>query len=291
MSAPTFAIITPTFAPDLERCRLLVRSVQKFVSPAVTHYLVVDQRDLPLFRQCAGPRTHLMEVESVLPARVMRLPFARRWWFSLKTPPIRNWILQQVVKIAMAQHLPEEVMVLVDSDVTFIRAFSLLNLICDDRVRLFVVPGRGEIASHIKWRHAAAQLLGLPATAALSTRYVGNLISWRRDNVLKLQQHIERISGKCWLDALCWQGDFSEYILYGLFVDHVLQGDAGHYHDASPLCLEHWEDVAMSDTELEAFLSRAHSAHAAVMISAKAGIPVTSYEHLIDALEVVHARG
>jgi hypothetical protein len=97
-----FCIVTPSYAPDFERCRLLCKSIEQFVTPPVDHYVIVERRDLRLFRQLQGSRTEILPVQSILPWWIRRLPGARRWWLSMKTPPIRNWICQQLIKIAAA---------------------------------------------------------------------------------------------------------------------------------------------------------------------------------------------
>ena len=51
-----FAIITPSYPPDLERCALLVESLDR-CCPGAKHYLIVDRRDISLFRRLASSRT------------------------------------------------------------------------------------------------------------------------------------------------------------------------------------------------------------------------------------------
>jgi Family of unknown function (DUF6492) len=58
-----FGIITPSYAPDFERCRLLCQSIEQFVSPPVHHYIVVDQADWALFQSLAGANTSILTKE------------------------------------------------------------------------------------------------------------------------------------------------------------------------------------------------------------------------------------
>ncbi len=278
MSKTEFAIITASFAPDFERCALLVRSIQEYISPASRHYLIVDQRDLPLFRELSGPGVEIMTVESVLPGWIRRLPGSNRWWLSLKTPPVRNWILQQSVKLAIGRLIPEDVLVFVDSDVTFIRPCSLNQFVKDGQVRLFRIPDEGRIPSQYAWHQTAARLLGLPPRDYFGARFIGNAISWRRDNIIKLHDHIERVSGRSWMETVLRQWRLSEYILYGAFVDHVLGDDSGHYRDTHNLCHEYWNSVPMSDEQLGEFFANVRPNQAAVMISARANMPAQQYE-------------
>ena len=71
------AIVTPSYGPDFDRCRLLVESVKAFVPGGVEHVLLIDRKDVPAFRPLAGPRTRIVAVEDVLPWWVRRIPGAR----------------------------------------------------------------------------------------------------------------------------------------------------------------------------------------------------------------------
>ena len=72
-------------------------------------------------------------------------------------------------------------------------------------------------------------------------------MSWRRDHVLALLDHVESVSGRDWVSAIARERQFSEYMIYGYFVERVLGLDAaGHWPDARELCKVYWfsEDVA-----------------------------------------------
>lgn len=293
MCAYNLAIVTPSFAPDFDRCRQLTQSVMEFVDPTTRHYIVVDRRDISLFRALADYRTEIIAVEDVLPCWVFRLPWARRWWLSLKTKPVRNWILQQVVKLALPQYLHEDILLFVDSDVAFVRPFFGQSFIREGAVRLFRIPGDANIKSQHPWHRTAARMLGLPPVDYFGARYIGNIVSWRRDNVLRLHEHIAQTTGRSWLESALSQWRLSEYILYGVFVDHVLGDAAGHYADSENLCLEYWDDRPMSGDDTKMFLNSIQDHHVAVMISAKARMSVSSYTHLLSRVgtgSIVPAR-
>ncbi|WP_243902754.1 DUF6492 family protein, partial [Aetokthonos hydrillicola] len=157
-----FAIVTPSYAPDFERCRLLSWSIQQFVSPTVTHHIIVERRDLELFRQLESPYTKIHIVQSLLPWWIQRISGFKNGWFSFKSLPLRNWIVQQIVKISSAQCVEEDVLVFVDSDVTFIRPFNLeTSFIRSGLVRLFREHSY-DAPAHVKGHQAANKLLGIP---------------------------------------------------------------------------------------------------------------------------------
>jgi hypothetical protein len=209
------------------------------------------------------------------------MPFAKRWWLSLKTKPVRNWILQQGVKLSMPRQLDEDVLLFVDSDVAFVRPFNGESFLRQERVRLFRLPGEGNLVEQHPWHQTAAKLLGLPSTNYFGARYIGNIVSWRRDNALKLYDHIERTTGRPWLESVVSQWHLSEYILYGVFADHVLGEASGHWADESNICHEYWDDQPMTAPALREFFATLQPFHVAVMISAKARMNVDLYESLL----------
>jgi hypothetical protein len=115
MSQFEFAVVTPSYTPDFDRCKLLARSVQKFVQPA-THYIIVTRKDYPLFKKLQGPKTEILVVESLIPRWFFKLPLLKNGWLSFKTPPVRNWILQQIVKLSAGLHLEKDVLIYADGD-------------------------------------------------------------------------------------------------------------------------------------------------------------------------------
>jgi hypothetical protein len=281
MKSSDFAIITPSYTPDFERCKLLAWSVQQFCQSSATHYIIVTHQDYPLFKQLQGSRTEVITVESILPRWLFKLPLIKNGWLSLKTPPIRNWVAQQLVKLSVGQYLNQEVMTFVDSDLTFIRPFDLQNFVQGSQVRLFRVKVDDPTRAANPWENAAAKLLGLPAQPIAN--YIGGIVTWKRENVLKLHRHIEQVSGRGYMETLCRSWHLSEYILYGAFVDSVLQ-NAGHIWNDRPVCKEYWNPTQLTDDELATFFQEVNDEHLAVMISAKANIAPSRYQSLIKTI-------
>ena len=276
MPALTYALITPSFRGDFERCRLLVESVARWVASPTVHYLVVDRRDLRMFRQLESPRTRLLTVEDLVPWWLIRIPGVPKVWLSLRSLPVRNWILQQIVKLSIAEHVREDVLLFADSDTFFVREFDPAALEREGRPPLFVEYGqRGLIQNNDRWHQVAARLLGIPALDSYDTNFVGNVITWRRDHALALQERLSRIGARDWRMTLVNQFAFSEYILYGLFASEVLGGAAClQWQDTLIRTHTHWEPRPMDEAELRAFREKLESHHHSVMISAKSRTPV-----------------
>ncbi len=277
-----YAIVTPSYGPDFERCRLLCRSMDRMVTGDYRHILVVDERDRDQFRALEGPRTEIRTVESALPWWLRRPPFVRRWWFSFKTPPVRNWVLQQLVKLSVSDFIDCDNYVFIDSDVVFIRPFQVEDFSANGCLRLFRVPGAARKPSHFPWHRVSAELLGLPSTDYFGATYIGNLITWRREHLIALHKHIESVHRRPWLETVCRHWHLSEYILYGIFIEHVLGFENSTHNPVDlPLCHISWTYPLESDEDLERFFSEVRSNHVAVMVSSKQHIPIPRYLHLL----------
>ncbi|MFM2431053.1 MAG: hypothetical protein RLZZ511_2266 [Cyanobacteriota bacterium] len=284
MPHPAFGLITPSYAPDFQRCQLLSATIAQYLRPPFTHYIVVDRCDLPLFATLANAHTEILTVEAIVPGWIGREPMWRKFWVSGRAGLVRNWILQQTVKIALAQQIPEDVAVFVDSDVAFVRSLDLTQFVAGSRVRLYR-DDMGNIAQrdyHRPWHQVASRLLNIPMNEQYIPDYIGNLITWRRDHVVQLCQHLEAQSGRSWFATLAREWQWSEYILYGLFVDRVLGDRSQHYTmDLNP-CHDYWFPQPLADEALRAWIGQMQPEHVAVMISAKSGMNVDRYARLLE---------
>ena len=220
----SFAIVTPTFAPDFQHCQLLVESVERHVPESVKHYLIIDRLDEGLF---AG----------ILPWWLHQLPFAPKWWLRLRSLPLRGWIVQQLVKLSVNTVVPADNYVFLDSGAMFVRDYDPASTIQDDKIPFFREQKEEvRLSWNTRWHQVAARLLGLPVQQSYDTNYEGNNpIYWRRENLTRLQRHIEQVTGKDWIVAVCRRPRMSEYVIYGMFVEHILKQDSGQYVTSNSL--------------------------------------------------------
>jgi hypothetical protein len=289
MNQLTFAFITPSYAPDFHRCQLLCWSIKKFVTFPVQHYIIVDRKDLCLFQQLADSHTQILVKEDILPTWIVRVPALskKNLWLNLKGYKsgnwlIRGWLIQQVIKLAVAKYTHQDVLVFIDSDVAFIDRFDVRSLVEGDRVRLFRVDHVTNLDNPVgqRWKSATKNLLNLPPAQPCYDFYVNQLITWRRDNLIRLYEHLEHRFQAPWLEVILRMKDLSEYVLYGIFINYVLGDSAGHYDDhLQKICWCYWEPRPMTHPELQSFFQVAQSSnHAAVMISAKSGMDLSIEE-------------
>lgn len=278
-SIKSFAIVTPTYLPDLQRCELLAESLDR-TTPDVPHYLIVDRRDRAAFRHLEGRRRHLIESEALLGKWIWRIPGRKSFWLSLKAPPVRGWIIQQILKIAAIEAIPEQTLVFCDSDTAFFRRFDRENLLIDGKVGLLDV----DLAGTPQWTATARRLLGLAENQGLGSRnHVGNMICWNRETVKAMQQRIEESTGIDWKLALARTAHFSEYMIYGIFVREVLGYDAvDHAPSSVPLVKASWHVPLLTDSDIEAFFADFDSRTVAVMIHSKDGVDPTRYRRHLE---------
>lgn len=270
MEPISYALVTPSYWADVERCRFLVESVKRWVDRGVRHYLVIAHRDVPLFRTMLGSGTELIVVEDIIPSWLFRVPGVRHFWISLRTRPVKNWILQQIVKLSVPAAVDEDVLLYADSDMFFIAPFDPRTFERNGKVPLLLDTGqRGLIPSNDQWQAVAARLLGLPVEEECDINYVGQLIWWRRNNALAALRRVGDVTGKQWQRAIAPLSGFSEYILYGMYSHLVLGDNSGHWYDASTRTLNYWGTKPLNQQGLEEFKAKRTPHQHSAMVSAK----------------------
>jgi hypothetical protein len=269
----SFAVLTPSYAPDFRLCRELNRSVLEWTAPDVDHHLVVPRWDRELFEPLRGPRTHLWTVEELLPRRMLPAKIFNAWLDPRRPyPPVRGWVMQQIVKFAAVTKLDTELLVLADSDVVLVRPVTIDTLRRGELVRFYRSDGAvdEQLPRHLRWHEAAHRLLGLlPAGPPPLPDYVSAFNVWDRRVVLALRDRIEDVNGRPWLDAIASQLHISEFILYGVFVDGVLGASAKVIPADSMLCNSHWGPEPMAHASVPDFVRALQPDDVAVMISSQ----------------------
>jgi hypothetical protein len=271
MNPTTYALVTPSYWMDVERCRFLLETAERWVPPEVHHYLVIAQRDVPLFKPMLSARTTLVVVEDIIPRWLFRLPGLRRFWISLRTRPVKNWILQQIVKLSAPAVISQDVLLYADSDMFFISPFDPRTFERDNKVPLFLETGqRGLIRDNDEWVATCSKLLGIPPEPDCDNNYVGQLIWWRRQNALAAVARVQEATGKSWQQAIAPLSGFSEYILYGLHSHRILgEQHSGHWYDGVIRTLCYWRTDPLDVKALEAFKATREPYHHSAMVSAK----------------------
>jgi hypothetical protein len=274
-----FAIVTPSYFPDLGRCQLLVESLER-TGATCKHYLIIDRTDYAAFAHLASNRVIIIKSEDILEYWLHRLPGRGGYWASLRSLPVRGWIIQQILKLAIASHVPESTLIYCDSDTSFVRHFSIDDILIGKKVGLLDVDFADSNVA--KWTKIACRLLGCDAESVTFRGHVGNMICWQRKNILLLHEKLQAVSGQSWQLTIARERHFSEYILYGVFIRACLGYDAsGHAQSTKPLVTNSWELDLSSDQALSDFFYNIDPQSVAVMVHSKDGIdPARLRPHL-----------
>lgn len=278
----SFAIVTPTCIRDLPRCELLAESLDR-TAPDIPHYLIVDRRELKAFRHLARGHRRLIESETILGKWIIRMPGHAGIWFSLSAPPVRGWIIQQILKIGATDVIPERTLVFCDSDVAFFRHFDREHLLVDGKIGLLDVDFSTETTR--RWAKTARGLLGLGPDGLGHRNYIGNMICWNRETIKAMRRRIETSTGLDWQIALARTFSFSEYMIYGTFVRDVLgYAQVDHAPSAVPLVKASWAMALTDDSALASFFAEFDPQTVAVMIHSKDDIDPGRYRPYLQRL-------
>lgn len=289
------AVITPSFAPDFELCVALNRSVLDYAPNTVQHHIIVPRSDLKLFGRLAGPRTHIRCEADFLPRTFIPVPFSNITVnLGRPFPPVRGWILQQVIKLAAVAAADDDVVLVVDSDVEFIRPFTAEMFIRDGKVRFFRKPKQIDerLPRHVAWHRVARVLLGLQPVEPPFTDYIpSSLVSWDPRIVKQMLARVTATTGRPWPTAIAAELHFSEWTLYGVFVDEVNGAPANSFASEDQLCLCYWDFSPLNLDRTTDFIRGIRSTDVAAMISSKSRTPLAVREAAFAALRAAHSTG
>jgi hypothetical protein len=271
------AVITPSFAPDVELFTDLHRSVLEHTPDRTVHYVIVPPADRAIFAQYAGPRCQVWTYSDFLPRRYLGVPWTGQWVNARRPwPPVRGWILQQAIKIAAASMVDAGAVLIADSDVVLVRATTMERFRVDGRLCLYRAADavHAGMARLLRWHDAARRLLGLPAAhASLLPDYVSPLNVWEPAVVRAMQQQVSEVTGKDWLDAFTHELHVSEFILYGVFIDQVASPERLPPLSDTTLCHDYWDRTPLDHDQALTFADAISTDAVAMMISAKSNTP------------------
>ena len=282
------AIVTAGYAPDFERCRLLCETIDRRVTGAGTHYLLVAGHDVARFKVLEGSNREVVDERDILPSwlHAVRDPlsgFRRRAWLSLRAMPLRGWHVQQLRRIAIAGSVSDDLLVFCDSDVAFVRPFDCGRFTQAGKTALFrrddVLDTPGHDEQRV-WSRNAGRALGLAETDVSRHDYIGTLIAWRRETVNAMTRHIEAEHGRGWVEVVAARRHFSECMLYGRYVDDVT-GGAGHFHQPDPFCHIYWNGPRLDHDGFARFVDAMAPQQVAVGVQSFTGTGVADLRRWI----------
>jgi hypothetical protein len=289
------AIITPAFSKHLPLLELSAEGVDRHCPADIHHYVIVSRQEEHLFRRFRSARRSVVAAEDILPRAAFRLPVLvrrREVWLTDWHRLVRGWIMQQAIKLSAPEITDADAFLFLDTDVFFIRPFTVDKVVHDGRVRLLRNPGMGELETHKSWHRTAAKLLGLPVRDYFGADFIGNAITWRRDACLEMRDRIASVGGAHWFSMITRQTRLSEYILYGIFVQEVLGSqDLRHMPTSDEICLNSWDFDFPEKPEDRARLlaERLRPYDIAINIQSSLRLPANEFRSLLDSAVAIAA--
>jgi hypothetical protein len=275
------ALLTPTYGRDLELCTLLCESVDRHVSAFSKHYLLVPDSDMALFAPFESERRSVLPASQFLPKWLRPLPRIiqrnrRQYWWSLRTPPVSGWHVQQFLKIAATMTLPHQRYCILDSDVVFFRDFDLSKFEYPNSIPLLRMPDEITLGKsrHSHWVETTHRLLGFDTPPLPASDFIGHIIFWDQQTTRAMVSKIETVTGLDWVEALCRVREFSEYLLYGYFAQNDARFAATHSFSSSTPCVSYWDSPRLDQDELNQLLRRADADDVAFSVASFSGTPV-----------------
>jgi Family of unknown function (DUF6492) len=286
----SLSVVTPSYAPDFPLFRELHASVLTWTDDDVIHHVVVPRRDVRLFSELAGPRCRVLTLEDVVPRRMLGIP-GRNVYVNVRRPfpPIRGWVMQQLLKLDLARTIGTRLVLLIDSDIVLVRPVLTNDLIRDNVARFYRKPDavHAGLERHLRWHATARELLGLPPGRPPFADYISSFMLWDATILAALKERIELVTGRPWLDAVGSKLHVSEWTLYGVFVDHAMDSAAASFSAGTSLCHSYWESVPLTVNTATDFLTQISEYDLAVMIHSKSGTPLTVRQQVLGPV----ARG
>ena len=131
-----------------------------------------------------------------------------------------------------------------------------------------------QLPRHMIWHRAARALLGLPPAEPPYTDYISAMVAFDPAIVRRMLARVTATTGRPWTTAIARQLHFSEWTLYGVFVDEVIGAPANSFASDDPLCLTYWDETPLDCDGAADFLGGIRPTDVAAMISAKSRTPL-----------------
>jgi hypothetical protein len=122
----------------------------------------------------------------------------------------------------LPEYVQEDNVVILDSDLVFLRPFTDGEFVRDNGVLLLRQHPKNEKPNHRDHLERSRRLLGLPS-GPTNHHYMAFPAILRTQWVKALQEYLEDKYSLDWQEVLYKQGVLSEYNLYGVFVEEILQ--------------------------------------------------------------------
>jgi hypothetical protein len=292
MATTGVTMVSPVHINDRDRAGLMADSFRRCAPDGSQLILLCDARDRASFASYASDRVTVRAIEEVLPSWLKRAPTHKGIWLSAKSLPVRGWIVQQIAKLNAFTLVDasENLVVLCDSDVSFVRPFARQEFFDGDKVRCLDVSWWNDW--YRDWTQIAADMTGISYDTIAPRNHIGSLIAFDRSTMAQLRSRVEATVGHSMEVDICRRKNFSEYQLYGVFVRAVV-GYENSAHSPSDVAIvkNSWDDALTDPAALESFMTSFDPTEFAVMVHSKMAVPVERIRELVQRQWVRHGVG
>jgi hypothetical protein len=267
-------LVTPCYAPDYNRCAQLVYSVNKYVNGISQHLLIVDKKDIHIFAHLVKGRTKIITKESLFSFSLYRLPLQKSYWLVGSTGITRGWILQQVVKLAVAYQSQADAIIFADADVIFVDKFDAQSYWQGNALRFFETrrgPFMRSSRRYKNWYQSGSRMLGLGSQEDFYGAYIAQLNAVKPKHVRAMCGRIQRVVGRSWKRELLASLDYSEFILYGLYVRYCVANPDEYFNTDLQQCESSWFHDIQSKEDACRFISESRISSCAVHLQSNLG--------------------
>ena len=213
--------VLPLTLADAERAELLFRTLDRFFEPPGTCLVVAPDAQVEELRMRVPRRRCVVVPETALVPELRRRQVSGRLKARLRVGgPAHGWHVQQLVKLAAADVVGTPFYLTLDADVLCVRPTTIDDLVVGGRAVAQITPPH-----HPEWNDAAEAILALPRSGRQHGVTPAVLA---RDAVHALAAHLERASGEPWRRHLLRRLPWTEYSLYGTFLEGAGLWDRYH---------------------------------------------------------------
>jgi hypothetical protein len=174
----------------------------------------------------------------------------------------------------MCRRVNADILLVLDSDVVLIREVTTTTLSQRGRPRFYRLPGAvdARLPQHEQWHAVSRKLLGLPPPRFPAPDYISSLCVWDPHVLRAMLTRIEGVTGRYWMDAVTALPTFSEWTLYGVFADALVEGIEDTATESS-LCHSYWDPIPLTLERATEFFASTRPEDVAILIQSKSRTP------------------
>jgi hypothetical protein len=286
------SFLTVSYYKDFERFLLLRESVNRFYKDAARHLVIVPREDIPLFQGGLKGDTRVdVLAQNDFAASYF---YPRKWYGALKKivpgsawrfrkyAGVSGWQIQQPIKLNLPKLVSSGVVIILDSDVVFVRPFIDSDFeVTSGQSRVMVRMDQKILQSEMRLARKVLKLDDNTNDYHYTTMPMVMYVDW----VQKLQEHLENIHGCDWQMVLFNTGPIHEDCLYGVFVKEILK-PSNLVLRADPFSSIVWDEAslqALLNSDFHSLSKQTKQIPLCLVVQSNLNSPVSDYRQMIES--------